>query len=452
MRSASVLAASNCTNFLLATRSMCWKRAAQMSCESARVSSSRNDRITRSGYYASRHMSRPSGCRPGRTSDEHASWENSRVKSRPRVRFHAVLVTAMFVLAGNTRAWTPPGRAVHVSAGDSVQVIQAAIDTTGEGNFVIFAPGEYRLGKTGLRGAKGVCLYFAGTATLLVDAASPPKAVIDLAGLTGCRVYGRAPGEGPVLSGPINLDHTVRCEVANITWRGTRPAGYEGSALRASSSLEARIINCDFQACDGNLVVGWGADRCLLEGNHFADFHQGISLHWTNTATVGRDIIIRRNWFTGARRVALEMGPGGVQRTENMLVEWNYFDDFNNRGGEQWCTLMAISLVAQGAVNSVCRYNACRRGPKPANWPSSIGVEWTGSGECHGNWVFGFNPGWAFMMYGSGWNVHDNIEVDCPWPDVNNGKGTGVFGTVIRKGEFPDIRRDPRFARRPYPR
>src|SRR5207237_1424195 len=160
----------------------------------------------------------------------------------------------------------------------------------------------------------GVCLYFAGSSTLTGDGTPPPGALIDLSGLTSCMLYGRAPGEGPVLSAPVNLDDTVRCEVANVTWRHTRSAGYTGSALRVSNTREGKVVNCDFEACDGNLISGWGPDQCLFEGNHFEDFRQGISLHWTDTATVGRDIVLRRNWFTGARRVPIEMGPGGEQR------------------------------------------------------------------------------------------------------------------------------------------
>jgi hypothetical protein len=146
---------------------------------------------------------------------------------------------------------------------------------------------------------------------------------------------------------------------------------------------------------------------------------------------LGRNLIFRRNVILGARRAAIEIGPSstGSQYFSGLIVDNNFFDNFNNDPASGQGTLLPISLVGQASVSTTVTNNFIRRGPINAG-VVCVGIEFTGSGACKNNTIWNFS--YTIMTYGGGWNVHDNmIYNDGSGPSfgtLNNGKGTGTFG------------------------
>jgi hypothetical protein len=93
--------------------------------------------------------------------------------------------------------------------------------------------------------------------------------------------------------------------------------------------------------------------------------------------------------FLGTQRAAIELGPNatGWEYFSGIVVDQNYFDNFNNAGGSDADALLAISLVGQASVNTTVTNNFIRLGPKNAGNGAAIEVTGTGLTENNVIWV-----------------------------------------------------------------
>src|SRR6185369_6594166 len=127
----------------------------------------------------------------------------------------------------------------------------------------------------------------------------------------------------------------------------------------------AKVINNDFNTVQGNVLGMYNLDNITIDGNHFTNCWEPISIQEPTNAnhSLGRNIAISRNVFLGTRRAAIEVGPSssGAEYFSNLTVTDNFFDDFNNQGGPG--TLLPISLVGQAAENTTVADNYISRGP-----------------------------------------------------------------------------------------
>ena len=102
-----------------------------------------------------------------------------------------------------------------------------------------------------------------------------------------------------------------------VTVGGCRFTGGE-TAINLNDSVNALIINNDFESVAGGSIMGWGVDRTTISGNHFRDCGQCITLDFKNDPSHGRSI--ERNIFFGTRRMPVEVGPIGFNVHSNNFV------------------------------------------------------------------------------------------------------------------------------------
>lgn len=328
----------------------------------------------------------------------------------------------------------PIGTVVTLGASDNVGTVQSKLNSVPAGGSLVFPGGStYNFGGQTVRGKAGITVYANGVVTINGAPGNGSNGAFDFGGLSNWTIRGRAPGAGFVFNGSlINASGAASYAVGNCVFNNQNSNGFDGSAIRQSGSSNGLVINNDFNGCGGNVCGMYDVDKITFDGNHFVDSYQPWSFNFPNTPTLtlGRDLIFRRNVIIGARRAVIEIGPSseGSEYTSGLVVDNNFFDDFNNDVQAGQGTLLPISLVAQSAVNTTVTNNFIRRGPRN-NGLVCIGIEFTGSGECAHNVIWDMS--YTIMTYQSGWNVHDNTIYNGSGPSfgtLNNGHGSGTFG------------------------
>ena len=328
----------------------------------------------------------------------------------------------------------PPGAVVTVAPGDGMATIQSKLNSVPAGGSLVFPAGTYDFGGRTVRGKSGITVYASGIVAINNGPGAGTNGAFDFSNLRGWVVRGRAPGQGFVFNGSlVDATGASNFSVGNNVFDGQAGNGFDGSAIRLSGASFGLIINNDFNSCGGNVLGMYNWDNITCDGNHFSASYQPWSVHNPDTPTpsLGRNLVFRRNVVLGARRAAIEIGPSstGSQYFSGLVVDNNFFDDFNNDPASGHGTLLPISLVGQSSVNTTVTGNFIRRGPVNAG-VTCVGIEFTGSGECSNNTIWNFS--YTIMTYGDGWNVHDNTIYndgsDASFGTLNNGKGRGIFG------------------------
>ena len=335
---------------------------------------------------------------------------------------------------------TPPATATHVVAGDSVAAIQSKLDALQSGGTLVFDSGTFDFHGTTITGKSGVTLLADGAVNIVNAPGAGTNGAFDFSGQSDWTIRGRAPGEGFVFDRSlINASGADHWAVGDSTFNHEASNGYDGAAIRMNDASFGTVINNDFNTVQGNVLGMYNLDNITIDGNHFTDCWEPISIQEPTNAdhSLGRNIEITRNVFLGTQRAAIEAGPSlnGAEYFSNLTVTDNFFDDFNNQGGSG--TLLPISLVGQAAENTTVAGNFISRGPNDAG-EIGVAIEMTGTGEVTNNTIANF--AYAALTYQSGWNVHDNaVYNDGSSPDygfANNGRGSGTFGSETRLDEL----------------
>ena len=305
----------------------------------------------------------------------------------------AMVAAVTLAVATRVHAQAVPS-AVAVLAGDRGD-IREALRGSKAGATIIVRPGRYDLSGTTL--PANIVLYAPDGATIVGSIAIPgPNTVIR--GFTF---------EG----GTVDLSKSQSVSVGQCVFLGGT------TSIKVDDATNALIINNDFRKVTGGVITGWSLDRSTISGNHFIDCGQCINLDFNNDRTRGRDIVIERNVFRGTTRMPIEVGPLGAY-TEDLVVRDNWAADFKNRGpdpGQSMSTFVAYSIVPTHGVNSHIVNNYAIAGNRGAG---AIGIELDGSGEIYGNKVEDFSYG--AVVYGAGFNVHDNSFVNATQAPVLN--------------------------------
>ena len=313
---------------------------------------------------------------------------------------------------------------VSIAVGAPLTTVEQAMDRPGNDGVVILNPGTYRVSNLVVK--PNITLYAPKGATIVGDlVVRGPNTVLRGLSFEGSN---------------IDLSNSQ-----GVTVGGCRFTGGD-VAINLNDSVNALIINNDFESVTGGSIMGWGVDRATISGNHFRNCGQCITLDFKNDLSRGRDIVIERNVFFGTRRMAIEVGPIDAY-TKDMIVRDNWAADFRNRGpdpGDTMSTFVAYSLVATRGVNTLITGNYAIAGP---NGRGAIGIELASSGEVRDNFVEDFNYG--AIVYGAGFNVHSNSFVNTTITTVlDYSKRPGRIGTnsTLARSQAP---RQP--ERRPWP-
>jgi hypothetical protein len=308
---------------------------------------------------------------------------------------------------------------------DDTATIEDAMMGAGPGATVVVRPGTYRISHLAVK--QGTILYAPQGATIIGDmVARGPNTVIR--GFT-------------FAAGTIDISNSQSVSIGDCAFDGGT------TAIKLDAARDALIINNDFRRVAAGVVTGWGLDQSTISGNHFVDCGQCVDLHFNNDRTRGRNIVIERNTFIGTARMPVEIGPLGAY-TENLVLRNNWAAGFKNRGpdpGETMSTFVAYSVVPTYGVNTVITENYAIAGERGRG---TIGIELDGSGEIARNYIQDFNYG--AVVYGSGFNVHDNTLVDTTEALVlNYAKRPGRIAGNGGGQQMPGIDRPP--ERRPWP-
>ena len=186
------------------------------------------------------------------------------------------------------------------------------------------------------------------------------------------------------------------------------------ASITFDGAADAHILNNDFNNVAGGAVDGWALNQSTISGNHFVNCTQGINLNFDNDPTAGNNIVVEQNTFTNTARMPIEVGPGGAY-TSNLVIRGNWSDNSNVSnpapdGG------VAYSIISTNGVNTLIEGNYAKGPAGPG-----IGIEMDGSGEIKNNYIDTFDYG--IIVYGSGFNVHDNAFVNTPLGTVVNYSG-----------------------------
>ena len=326
-----------------------------------------------------------------------------------------------------------PGTITYVHAGDSAAVIQAKLDSVPAGNTLVFEKGTYDFGGSTIVGKSGVTVWADGQVAIHNAPGANTGGAFDFAGQSDWTIGGKAPGKGFIFHGSLidASNASGNWSIGNSQFHNQQPNGFDGSAIRMNGASSGTIVNNDFIGAGGNVVGMYNLNHIRIEGNHFIDCYEPISLQGpTNGDTsFGNDIVIARNVFLGTQRAAIEIGPAilpGMEHFSGLVIDSNYFDNFNNIAESG--TLLAISAVGQLSENTTITNNYISRGPNDAG-EVGVAIEMTGTGEVSGNTIVNF--AFAALAYQSGWNFHNNVvhnDGSGPYYGLaNNGNGWGTF-------------------------
>jgi hypothetical protein len=287
--------------------------------------------------------------------------------------------------------------------------IQEAIQAAGPGSTITIPSGTYDISGLVLPGH--ITLQASGSVTLVGDlSVSGPNTVIN--GFT-------------FAGGKVDIGNSDGVIIKNNDFEGG------SNSIHFDGAHGALIANNSFHNVTGNVIDGWGLDRSTISGNQFYNSWQPINLEFNNDPTHGRDITIEQNYFTGTQRMDIEVGPVEAY-TSNMVVKGNWSENMNNAGptADGQGTDVAYSLVPSNGVNTHVEGNYAS-GPG-----TGIGIELNGSGEIIGNYID--NYWYGTIVYGSGYNVHDNAFVHASVDQVlNYSGGSGVVhGNVTDPAAF----------------
>jgi nucleoid-associated protein YgaU len=322
-----------------------------------------------------------------------------------------------------------------VLPGDSAATIQSKLNSVQAGNSLVFTGGAtYDFGGTTIVGKSGVTIWADGPVVIANAPGAGTSGAFDFSGKSDWTIGGKAAGQGFVFNGSlVDATNASGWTIGNSQFNNQQSNGFDGSAIRMNGASFGTIINNDFTGVGGNVIGMYNLTNITIDGNHFTNCYEPISIQEPLTAdtSLGNDIIIRRNTFEGTQRAAIEIGPAseGAEYFSGLVIDSNYFDNFNNTAGDG--TLLPISLVGQAAQNTTVTNNFIRRGPADAGGVG-VAIEMSGSGIVSGNTIVNFS--FAVLTYQSGWNVSGNtIYNDGSSPYfgfANNGSGTGTFGSV----------------------
>ena len=204
------------------------------------------------------------------------------------------------------------------------------------------------------------------------------------------------------------------------------------ASVNFSGADGALITSNDFNNVAGNVLDGWDLNQSTISGNHFTNCWQCINLDFNNDPTRGNDVVIDHNTFINTARMPIEVGPGETARTSNLVISNNWSD--NSHVTDQASDgAVAYSIISTYGDHTLIEGNYAKGPSGPG-----IGIELAGSGEISNNSIDTFEFG--IIVYGSGFNVHDNATANTPIESVlNYSGGDGIIQNNIADAEGVDL-------------
>jgi hypothetical protein len=315
------------------------------------------------------------------------------------------------------------GNAVAVAPSDTIVAIQAKLNSVPAGGTLEFpANSAFNFNGQTVRGKSGITVLAKGPVT--IDGAPGPgtAGAFDFGGMSSWTLRGRAPGQGFVFNNTlVNADGSKQGAVGHCVFNNVASNDLNGSAIRMTDASFLLVINNDFNSVQGNCLAQYNWDNITVDGNHFTNCGQPISVAQANDTSRGRNIKLVRNVVSAQHRSGFEMIGDGVDGyLSNLLIDNNWFVGIV----EQPAT-GPVSIVVRRQVGTKITNNFFRLGPIILAYSEAIEI--VGPVEVSGNLIEDFVS--PFAVYGSGWNIHDNNLFNCGAPPAGSGPNNRKLGT-----------------------
>jgi hypothetical protein len=324
------------------------------------------------------------------------------------------------------------GNAVAVAPLDTVAAIQAKLKSVPAGGTLEFpANSAFNFNGQTVKGRSGITVLAKGPVTINGAPGPGTAGAFDFGGLSSWTLRGSAPGQGFVFNNTlVNADGSKQGAVGHCVFNNVASNGLNGSAIRMTGASFLLVINNDFNGCQGNVLGQYDWDNIRLDGNHFTNCWQPVSIDQGSDTSRGRNITFVRNILSGEIRAGFETGgtadgtaTGAGQVFTNLRILGNWFV---NLGGP--AEAGPLSLVARSQTGTQIIGNYFLRGPNyNNNTPErfSQAVEYAcniGPAVILNNLIVDFSDAWGF--YGAG-----AVRVDPSNLLFNTGSKFG--GTVL---------------------
>jgi hypothetical protein len=252
--------------------------------------------------------------------------------------------------------------------GDDSAAIQRAINGSGHGDTIVFAPGTYHVGDTvRLAGNR----KYRGNDATLKGRRETHMFVINT---DNVRIDGFTFDGKPIHIDKADLSMNQNIVINNNTFHIHADGEGENGINFTTGLRNSRITNNSFATIDGdNGVYGYYWDDLVIANNEFLNGNEGI--HVIDHSDRSRDLLIEQNYFANLRRMAIEYQGGG----HDTVVQDNYYEKPWLTGvWEQNMSTFAYSLIADRSVGTIARRNTVIAPERPDGTGVRIGFEMGG--------------------------------------------------------------------------
>jgi hypothetical protein len=321
------------------------------------------------------------------------------------------------------------GNAVAVAPSDTIVAIQAKLNSVPTGGTLEFpANSVFNFNGQTVRGKSGITVLAKGPVIINGARGRGTAGAFDFGGLSSWTLRGRAPGQGFVFNNTlVNADGSKQGAVGHCVFNNVASNGFDGSAIRMTGASFLLVINNDFNDCQGGVLGHFDWDNIRIDGNHFTNCWQPVSIGQGDNASRGRNIKFINNVVDGFGRGGFETG-GTLDDTNNtpgqiftgLVIDNNHFINYGT--ATHWVEVGPVSIVARRQRGTKVTNNFFRRGSNnPTAWTEAIEINSElEPAETIGNLIVDVAS--PFPTYGrAGQNVHGNsvFNVGQPIPPGN---------------------------------
>jgi hypothetical protein len=191
----------------------------------------------------------------------------------------------------------------------------------------------------------------------------------------------------------IFCDRSDRSMVRNLVvdncWFRNQLSGEHNNSIEFTTGLEnSRITNCVFDPISGdNGIYGYNWKNLTIANNAFLNGNEGI--HVVAHQIASSDLLIEQNYFSGLRRMAVEVQGGGV----DTVVQDNYYENpVMSEKFEENMSTFAYSIISDRSRHTRVRRNTSLAPERPDGTGVRIIFELGGEDVvCEDNYSVGGN-------------------------------------------------------------
>jgi len=335
------------------------------------------------------------------------------------------------------------------NGGNDSPALQAAMNSAQDGDTIFFPRGTYNFDSTVF--LRGNLKYVGDNNTTLT-------------GDPGTHIFHISQDNIDIENFTFNgnalmIDKPNNQMVQNLTVNGNlfegQATGSNNNAITFTTGLRnSAITNNSFGPLQtDNGIYGYYWDNLTIANNEFIGGNEGI--HVTDFGNVSKNLLLEQNYFSGLRRMGIELQGGG----DHSVVQDNYYENpVMTNVFAQNTSVFAYSIIADQSENNIVRRNTAVTLDRPDGAGCRVGIEIGGDNTLvTDNYIIGTqnvlesndgngttsvlakNNRWGGYMvapYGNNLTlVHNGPDVALDW-NISRGK-PGPFKWLTSTDEVP---------------